>query len=131
MMQATALTNQCATSPLVGVVGICAVGKSTLTNGLRSAGYSVIEIPQEHSELPYLWARHHPAFLVYLDVADAVVEKRRSYLVRERLAQERELLAFARANAQLRLDVDGMDPKQVLEAVVAALEAAGITRNPF
>lgn len=117
-------------APLVGVVGICAVGKSTLVQALRAARYTVIEIPQEHSELPYLWVRHHPAFLVYLDVSDAVAQKRRSYLVPDRLAQERQLLAFARENAQLCLDVDGLAPQEVLALVTSALDAYGIAPKP-
>ncbi|HAI21501.1 MAG TPA: hypothetical protein DCM14_06385 [Clostridiales bacterium UBA8153] len=119
-----------ARAPLVGVVGVCAVGKSTLVQALRSAGYSVIEIPQEHSELPYLWVRHHPAFLVYLDVSDDVAQQRRKYLTPDRLAQERQLLAFARENAQLTLDVDGLAPQQILASVTAALTAHGITPRP-
>lgn len=130
MLQAPPAHPAAVRSPLVGVVGICASGKSTLVQALRGAGYAVIEIPQEHSELPYLWVRHHPAFLVYLDVSDAVAQQRRSYLVPDRLAQERQLLAFARANAQLCLEVDGLTPQEVLALVTSALIACGIAPKP-
>ena len=52
----------------VVVVGPCAAGKSTLAQGLRSLGFQVQPVAQEHSGVPRLWQRHPTRALVYLDV---------------------------------------------------------------
>jgi len=116
--------------PLVAVVGICAVGKTTVVTGLRDAGYSAIEIAQEHSEVPYLWARSDPSFVVCLDAEDDVVWGRREYLHPERLRQQRDLLSYAKDKSDLELDVSDMDSEEVISRVTEALEAAGISRVP-
>jgi hypothetical protein len=113
-------------SPLVAVVGVCAVGKSTLAAALRQYGYHVLEVAQEHSELPYLWARHDPAFLIYLDADDAVLRQRRSYLLPERLRRQRRCLTYARACADLALDTTGHSIAGVSAMAVAALSRAGV-----
>ena len=116
--------------PLVAVVGICAVGKTTVVRGLRDEGYSAIEIPQEHSEVPYLWARSDPSFVVCLDAEDDIVWSRREYLHPERLQLQRQLLSYARDKADLQIDVSGLDNEEVISEVVEALEAAGISQVP-
>ena len=116
--------------PLVAVVGICAVGKTTVVRGLRDAGYSALEIAQEHSEVPYLWARSDPSFLVCLDAGDEVVWGRREYLHAERLKRQRQLLSYARDRADLALDVSDMDNEEAISRVIEALEAAGISQVP-
>jgi len=115
-------------APLVVVVGICASGKTTLVDGLRKAGFSALEVGQEHSGLPYLWARSDPAYLVYLEADDELVYARRKYLTPDRLERERRLLAYARQKADLHVDATGKSPAEVLDEVVAALEKAGVER---
>jgi deoxyadenosine/deoxycytidine kinase len=63
---------------LVGVVGPCAAGKSTLIAGLKERGYQGKHIAQEHSFVPDMWQRvTRPDLLVYLDVSFPVSLQRR------------------------------------------------------
>ncbi len=56
--------------PLIGVVGPCAAGKTTLVSGLRQAGYEVRHIAQEHSYVADMWKRlTNPDILIYLHVS--------------------------------------------------------------
>ena len=56
--------------PVIGVVGPCAAGKSTLVAELRSRGFQVRHIAQEHSHVQDMWKRiSNPDFLIYLDVS--------------------------------------------------------------
>ncbi len=119
-------------APLIVVVGICAVGKTTLVQQLRQRGYSAVEVAQEHSEVPYLWARHNPDFLVHLDARDEIVGARRSYLHRERLQVERQLLSYAKMKADLLIDASDSTVEEVLCEVIGALnsdEAADFDRR--
>jgi molybdopterin-guanine dinucleotide biosynthesis protein len=115
-------------APLIVVVGVCASGKTTLVEQLRSAGYSALEVAQEHSDLPYLWARSAPAFVVYLEAKNRALQRRRGYLTTERLERERQSLAYARSRADLIVSTEDRPQQAVLEYVVDALEAEGIDK---
>ncbi|MBN1486515.1 MAG: hypothetical protein JW981_02660, partial [Anaerolineae bacterium] len=57
-------------SSLIGIVGPCSAGKSSLARELRHRGYRVKEIRQEHSAVPSMWQRiTNPDILLYLDVS--------------------------------------------------------------
>lgn len=114
-------------SLLIGIVGPCSAGKSTLSAGLRARGYQVKEIRQEHSAVPDMWQRlTDPDLLIYLDVSLAVAA------ARENLSQpsswwiaEREVrLAHARAHCDIYIDTSDMTPEAVL---IAALDAIATT----
>jgi hypothetical protein len=101
---------------LVGIVGPCSSGKSTLARRLRADGYEVKEIRQEHSGVPDMWRRlTNPTVLIYLDVSLDVAA------ARERLARpsswwvdERVLrLAHAREHCDLYIDTSSLTPDQV------------------
>ena len=64
----------------VKIVGVCASGKSTLGYALHPYGYTVYPCAQEHSYVPDLWRRRHPAdILIYLDArADTIAQRRRT-----------------------------------------------------
>ena len=54
--------------PLIGVVGVCASGKSTLIKGLKERGFNARHIAQEHSYVKDMWKRiTNPDLLVFLD----------------------------------------------------------------
>ena len=54
-------------SPLIGVVGPCGSGKSTLIAGLEKHGYACRHIAQEHSYVPAMWQIiTKPDVLIYL-----------------------------------------------------------------
>ncbi len=109
---------------LIGVVGPCSAGKTTLARGLRAAGYRVREIRQEHSGVPDMWRRMtNPDLLVYLDVSQEEAARR------ERLdkpsswwgVEREERLAHARAYCDCYVDTSTLTPHEVLERVLRCL----------
>ena len=106
--------------PLIGVVGPCASGKSTLIAGLTRLGYRTRHIAQEHSYVKDMWQRlTNPDVLVFLDVSYPTTCQRRKLDWTEADCQEQqERLRHARENADLYLDTDTLSAEQVLERVV-------------
>ncbi len=63
---------------LIGVVGPCAAGKSTLIAGLTRLGYRTRHIAQEHSYVKDMWQRlTNPDILVFLDASYPTTCQRR------------------------------------------------------
>jgi chloramphenicol 3-O-phosphotransferase len=109
---------------LVGVVGPCSAGKSTLARRLREDGYRVKEIRQEHSAVPDMWRRlTNPTVLIYLDVSMPVaaaregLERPSSWWVDERVRR----LAHARLHCDLYIDTSSLTPDQVYARARAGL----------
>ncbi|MGI6357192.1 MAG: hypothetical protein ACOX2K_00600 [Bacillota bacterium] len=107
---------------LVGVVGNCAAGKTTLVKGLTATGYKAVNIPQEHSVTPRFWRKLNVDYLVMLSCNLATAKRRRRIpWGQERLEAQAAKLADARANCQLYLPTDHLTIEQVLQAVIAAI----------
>ena len=111
---------------LVGIVGPCSAGKSTLARRLRADGYQVKEIRQEHSAVPDMWKRlTNPTLLIYLDVSMEVAAAREglarpsSWWVDERVRR----LAHAREHCDLYIDSTSLTPDAVYASAKAALDA--------
>jgi thymidylate kinase len=110
---------------LIGIVGPCSAGKSTLTQALRDQDFIVKEIMQEHCSAPDMWLRlSKPDVLVYLDVSEEVaaeregLEKPSSWWKDERIVR----LAHARAHCNLYIDTTKLNPDEVFEKVKSYLE---------
>ncbi len=108
----------------IGIVGPCSSGKSTLARALRTCGYRVKEIMQEHCAAPAMWQRiTHPDVLIYLDVSLAVAAQREgldkpsSWWEDERAVR----LAHARAHCDLYVDTSTLTPQDVLARVLQFL----------
>ncbi len=97
--------------PLVVVVGVCGSGKTTMVEKLRDNLYSALEVAQEHSDLPYLWRRSVPDFLVVLKANISTVRYR-----------QRKRLAYAADHADLVLSTDDKTADEVLAPIIALLE---------
>ena len=110
--------------PVIGVVGPCAAGKTTLVSDLRSAGYVVRHIAQEHSYVQDMWKLiSDPDYLVYLDVSFEVSTARSgSSWTRSIFSKQIDRLVHARSNADLYIQTDELTPKEVLEIVIAKIE---------
>ncbi len=111
-------------SRLVGIVGPCCAGKSTLAAGLRALGYNARPIGQEHSYVPHMWqAVGRPDVLIYLDVSYPVAQSRRwmTWLPAD-LEEERRRLRHARAHCDLYLHTDALSAEQVRGEVTRFLE---------
>ena len=111
--------------PLLGVVGPCAAGKSTLVEELRSRGYRVKHIAQEHSYVKDMWFQiARPDILIYLDVSYEIsCERTRSTWSRKIFNYQIERLAHARQNADFYIQTDGKSPSEVLYLVMESLES--------
>ena len=105
---------------LIGVVGPCAAGKSTLITELTPLGFRTRHIAQEHSYVKDMWQRlTNPDILVFLDASYATTCQRRKLDWTEADWQEQQhRLRHARENADLYLDTDKLSAEQVLERVV-------------
>ena len=107
---------------VLGIVGPCSSGKSTLARHLRAAGYVVKEIVQEHSAAPAMWQRiTNPDILIYLDVSVEVAALREGLTAPSSWwAEEREVrLVHARAHCDLYIDTTDLSPDEVTARVTA------------
>ena len=107
---------------LIGVVGNCAAGKTTLVKGLTSRGFHAVNVAQEHSTAPRLWQRKNPDFLVCLSCTLETAKQRRDvHWGQDRLNEQRKRLAHALVHCNLILPTDGLTVTEVLDTVVEAV----------
>jgi len=110
---------------LIGVVGPCGAGKSSLVSGLRSNGFLPRHIAQEHSYVPDMWHRlTNPDVLVYLEVSyeNTIVRRKLDWTLAEYQEQLRRL-NHARQHADLVVDTNRLTVDGVLQAVVAYIQS--------
>lgn len=106
--------------PLIGVVGPCGSGKSTLIEGLAGHGYACRHIAQEHSYVPYMWqVISKPDLLIFLHASFPVSTARRklNWQLKDYEEQSRRL-SHARAHAHIIIDTDHLTPRQVLQTAL-------------
>ncbi len=108
---------------LIGVVGPCGAGKSSLVAGLKGRGFNVRHIAQEHSYVPDMWNRvSHPDILIYLEVSyENTIARRKLDWTFEEFTEQLRRLRHARQHAQLVLDTNTLTVMQVLETVILFL----------
>ena len=109
---------------VIGIVGPCASGKSTLIKGLKKYGYLGKHIAQEHSYVPDMWKRiTNPDILVFLDVSysETKIRKKLQWSEHEYEVQVKRL-EHARNNAAIIIDTDTHSPKDVLNIVIGLLK---------
>ena len=112
---------------IIGVVGVCGAGKTTLINGLKAHGLNARHIAQEHSYVAAMWQHMvNPDVLVFLDASYLETVKRRKLNWTIKEYQEQLLrLAHARENCQLYIDTDLLAPEEVLSQVLDFLNRMG------
>ncbi len=110
--------------PLIGLVGPCASGKSTLSARLIERGYRVRHIAQEHSYVQDMWKRlSNPDILIFLDASYPVTVQRRQLDWNEAdWAEQQRRLLHARAHADLYILTDGMTVDGVTEKILRFIE---------
>lgn len=124
--------NEPSHSAVIGVVGVCGSGKSTLVTALRVHGLVLRHIAQEHSYVPTMWQRMvAPDVLIFLDCSYSETIRRRNldWTEKEYLEQHHRL-RHARTHASLYLFTDAMTPQSVSEAVLSFLQAQGVLLHP-
>lgn len=111
---------------LIGVVGPCGSGKSTLIEGLERYGYACRHIGQEHSYVPAMWQIiSKPDLLIYLHASFPVSTVRRKLNWREKDYEEQcRRLSHAHQHAHLIIDTDDLTPDQILQIVLDFLPNA-------
>ncbi len=106
--------------PLIGVVGPCGSGKSTLIAGLAQAGYACRHIAQEHSYVQDMWKRiSHPDLLIYLHASyEIATTRRRLNWTEAEYAEQLRRLEHARQHANLFIDTDGLTIEAVRQKAI-------------
>jgi len=108
---------------LIGVVGACAAGKSSLVSALRIHGYRVKTIAQEHSYAPSMWQKiTNPDILIFLEVSyPLTITRRKLDWTQAEYDTQLLRLSHARDHADLVVQTDQLTLQQVLEAVLEFL----------
>lgn len=105
---------------LIGIVGPCGSGKSTLSAILQRHGYSCRHIAQEHSYVKDMWKRiTNPDILIFLQASYEVCTRRRhlNWSEAEYLEQQNRL-SNALQCANLVIDTDDLHPDTIAEHVL-------------
>ncbi len=105
---------------LIGIVGPCGAGKTTLANHLKSLGYRVKHIAQEHSYVPSMWQKlTNPDILIYLEVSyENTLLRRNLNWSQDEFDEQLRRLAHARQNADLIIDTNSTGAQGVLQKVL-------------
>jgi guanylate kinase len=101
---------------LIGIVGPCGSGKSTLVAGLEKHGYHCRHIAQEHSYVKYMWQRiTNPDVLIFLECSyeNSTFRRKLNWLPADHEEQQRRL-SHAREHAHIIIDTNFLNPDEVL-----------------
>ena len=109
---------------LIGIVGPCGAGKSTLTEGLAKNGYLCRHIAQEHSYVPAMWQIiTKPGILIYLNVSFPISTARTKLNWQEKdYSEQIYRLSHAREHAHIIIDTDTMTIEDVLQKALTFLK---------
>jgi len=110
---------------LIGIVGPCGSGKSTLRAGLEQKGFRCRHIAQEHSYVPSMWQKTtNPDLLIFLDASfEICTRRRRLNWTKADYDEQHCRLAHARQNANLIIETDTLTADEVLTSVLEFLQS--------
>jgi cytidylate kinase len=113
---------------LVGIVGPCASGKSTLITGFNLANIRFRHIAQEHSYVANMWQRlTNPDVLIFLDASYPVTIQRRNLnWTMEEYEEQHRRLSHARSHADCYILTDDLSPEEVRDRVIECLHSKGM-----
>ena len=110
---------------LIGVVGPCGSGKSTLIAGLEREGYTCRHIAQEHSYVPSMWRKiTNPDVLIYLNASfENCTLRRKLNWTKADFDEQLHRLSHAREHANLVVESDTLTAQAVLEEVIVFIKS--------
>ncbi len=110
---------------LIGVVGPCGSGKSTLIAGLEKEGFKCRHIAQEHSYVPSMWQKiTNPDLLVFLNASfETCTQRRRLNWNNADYQEQQNRLAHALQHADLIIQTDSLTIEEVQSRVLDFLRA--------
>ncbi len=110
---------------LIGVVGPCGSGKSTLIEGLEKEGFKCRHIAQEHSYVPSMWQKiTNPDLLVFLNASfETCTQRRRLNWNNADYQEQQNRLAHALQHADLIIQTDSLTIEEVQSRVLDFLRA--------
>ncbi|MFN8398641.1 MAG: AAA family ATPase [Anaerolineales bacterium] len=111
-------------SPLIGVVGPCGSGKSTLIRGLEEHGYRCRHIAQEHSYVKQMWQIiTKPDILIFLECSfeNSTQRRKLNWVVADHEEQLRRL-SHAYEHAHIIINTNTLDETSVLTQALAFLK---------
>ncbi len=113
--------------PLIGIVGPCGAGKTSLAEGLHRKGYRARAIAQEHSFIKDMWQRMtKPDVLVFLQGSCSVGgERRQMKWTESEWKEQQRRLAHAYEHADFYLNTDSLGIADVLDLVLVFLQKQG------
>jgi hypothetical protein len=117
---------------IIGVVGPCGAGKSSLVAKLKPRGYLIRHIAQEHSYVPEMWRRlTNPDILIYLAVSyeNTVIRRKLDWTYAEYSEQLRRL-HHARQHADIYIDTNPLLLEDVIQSVESFLHSMNISTMP-
>ena len=111
---------------VIGIVGPCMAGKSTLIHNLKQIGIEARHVAQEHSYVATMWKLiTNPDVLIYLDVSYAVSLKRKNLgWTVEEYSEQLYRLRDARENANFYLMTDLFTEQEVFMKILDFLYAS-------
>jgi guanylate kinase len=116
---------------LIGVVGPCGSGKSTLIAGLEQRGYRCRHIAQEHSYVKHMWQRiTNPDVLIFLQCSfENSTARRKLNWARADHEEQMRRLSHALEHANLIVDTDILSPEEVLTRALNYLKTISPGRD--
>ncbi len=117
---------------LIGVVGPCGAGKSSLVDGLKPHGYQIRPIAQEHSYVPDMWKRlTNPDILIYLDVSyENTIRRRQLDWTYNEYLEELRRLRHARQHADYYLDTNPLTFEEVIQVITSYIKSYRFLNPP-
>jgi guanylate kinase len=101
---------------LIGVVGPCGSGKSTLIAGLEKKGFRCRHIAQEHSYVKYMWQRiSNPDVLIFLECSfeNSTLRRQLNWSPADH-EEQLHRLSHAHEHANIIIDTNYLNPDEVL-----------------